>query len=189
VTGKLYSKNQPMNRLETDIQTIATAIKQITKADPMANNRLRETIDARFILFKIAREFLNLSLTKVGKLTNKHHATVLYGCRKFDDLIITDKSFKKNYQLVFKLMLDVELQSKIDTDEYIVDYVSLHEKYDELTEKYNGLLQTVEVSANNLIKSQFRNIHNSVIERILNDSNCSNDLSKTLRQVLVNKLN
>ena len=86
-------------------------------------------------------------------------------------------------------MQDVELLSKIDSDEFIVDYVELQEKHDDLSIKYNDLLKKVESSAWEYVGRQFGSIHNSVIERILNDSNCSHQLGETLRKVLVKNEN
>lgn len=46
-----------MTLLENDISTIVKVIRQVTNADPLAKDRYRHNVDARFMLFKICREF------------------------------------------------------------------------------------------------------------------------------------
>lgn len=176
-----------MTLLENDIKSIVHAIKTVTKADPMSNDRQRHNVDARFILFKICRSVLNLSLSRIGQLTNKHHATILYGCRQFDDLIVTDREFRNNYESVITLMNDVELQSKIDSTEFLSDYVTIKSKYEDLKSVHEKTLAEFVKGSDQYIVGMFYTVSNSVIRKIMEDSGCSRHLNQTLSKVLATK--
>ena len=173
-----------MKDLKTDIFNIAKVIKKVTLADPLAKNRQRENVDARFILYKLSKDLLSVSYIKLGKILGKNHATVLYGYNKVRDLMATDKQFKRNYYAWWKVVESLELQSMIDRDEFVLDYVELKENYDKMIDKYNKLVIQMENTAYQMIEDQFKTIQDSVIRRILEDKNCSFDLSRTLHRVL-----
>ena len=97
----------------------------------------------------------------------------------------TDKQFKRNYYACWKVVVEsLELQSMIDRDEFVLDYVELKENYDKMIDKYNKLVIQMENTAYQMIEDQFKTIQDSVIRRILEDKNCSFDLSRTLHRVL-----
>jgi len=169
-----------MNRIQTDIASIVNAIKIVTKADPLSTDRYRANVDARFILFKICRELLHLTFMKIGNLVGKDHATVLYGCRKFDDLIVTDREFRDNYEAVVVLMNDIDLQSKIDDPEFLADYITIKSKYEDLKSQHKKTQQEY-------LAKMFCNVSNSAIKNILEDSGCSMELNQTLTKVLATK--
>lgn len=48
-------------------------------------NRTREMSQARFIYFKLAKQYCRYaSLSRIGKVVNRDHATVINGLKKFD---------------------------------------------------------------------------------------------------------
>ena len=67
-----------------DIDIICDAVAVVTKANPMAKDRVRENVDARRIVYKVCREMLNLTYIRIAKYFDKNHAeyfsTVEYYC-------------------------------------------------------------------------------------------------------------
>jgi len=176
-----------MNRIQKDINEIVNAIKIVTKADPLSTDRYRANVDARFMLFKICRELLNLTFMKIGNLVGKDHATVLYGCRQFDDLIVTDRQFRDNYEAVILLMDDIDLQSKIDSSEFLSDYITIKNKYEDLKSVHEKTLKEFVKGSDQYIVGMFYTVSNSVIKEIMKDSGCSKHLNQTLEKVLATK--
>lgn len=176
-----------MTLLENDINTIVKVIRQVTNADPLAKDRYRHNVDARFMLFKICREFLNLTFMRIGRLVGKDHATVLYGCKQFDSLIATDREFRTNYEAVVTLMDRVELQSKIDSTEFLSDYVTMKGKYEDLKTNHDKILKEFVKGSDAVMIAMFYTISNSVIKAIIEDQGCSKHLNQTLQQVLATK--
>ena len=59
--------------------------KELDIKDISIKNRTREMAQARFIYFKLARKYCRYaSLSKIGKLVKRDHATVINGLKKFD---------------------------------------------------------------------------------------------------------
>ena len=55
-----------------DIDIICDAVAVVTKADPMARDRVRENVDARRIVYKVCREMLNLTYIRIAKYEGKN---------------------------------------------------------------------------------------------------------------------
>lgn len=64
--------------------------------DLSIQSRRRHLVYARFIFFKLARDNTRYSLSDIGRLINKDHASVLHGIKQFDNVIreYEDELFK-----------------------------------------------------------------------------------------------
>lgn len=62
--------------------------------------RKREIVEARQIFFSIIKKNTKMSLSSIGKLCRKDHATVLHSIKTVENLCETDKSFLKKYQAI-----------------------------------------------------------------------------------------
>ena len=78
-----HFKEKEMRTLNNDIEIICDAVAVVTKADPMAKNRIRENVDARRIAYKICRDVLNITYIRIAKYFDKNHASVLHGLKAF----------------------------------------------------------------------------------------------------------
>lgn len=59
--------------------------KELDLEDISVKDRTREMSQARFIYFKLARKYCRYaSLSKIGRLVNRDHATVINGLKRFD---------------------------------------------------------------------------------------------------------
>jgi len=59
--------------------------KELDLEDISIKNRTREMAQARFIYFKLAKKYCRYaSLSKIGRVVNRDHATVINGLKKFD---------------------------------------------------------------------------------------------------------
>ena len=50
-----------------------------------STSRERDVVDARRLYMYILREYFGLGFNEIGKITNNHHSTVIYNCKKFTD--------------------------------------------------------------------------------------------------------
>jgi len=185
-----HFKEKEMRTLNNDIEIICDAVAVVTKADPMAKNRIRENVDARRIAYKICRDVLNITYIRIAKYFDKNHASVLHGLKHFDDLFQTEKDFRNNYNAVMKVIGSIEFSENpiIDPNNIIVDYVNLQTETMNIRQKYNLLLRSLNIKVIEKIDELLKPIHNDLLHKILQDDNCSKDLQKTLHDILVLKV-
>ena len=87
-----------MNKSE-NIKNLQYVVEIITGVEDLfEKKRDREITDARCLFYKYAYENLNMTLTQLARHTKFNHATVLHSLKKFKDLYIFDKQFKKKWE-------------------------------------------------------------------------------------------
>jgi hypothetical protein len=69
------------NTLETILEDVAEKTKT-TVEDLKRKTRKREIVDARYVYFKRAKELTSKSLSAIGSIVGKDHASVLHGIRE-----------------------------------------------------------------------------------------------------------
>jgi hypothetical protein len=172
-----------------DIDIICDAVAVVTKANPMAKDRVRENVDARRIVYKVCREMLNLTYIRIAKYFDKNHASVLHGLKHFDALFETDRDFRNNYNAVVEVIGSVEFGSNIiDSQDILVDYVNLKSETMDIKQKYEMLLRSLSIKVDERLDQFFMPIHNDLLHKLIQDDNCSRDLKKTLGNVLQIKI-
>jgi len=172
-----------------DIDIICDAVAVVTKANPMARDRVRENVDARRIVYKVCREMLNLTYIRIAKYFDKNHASVLHGLKHFDALFETDRDFRNNYNAVVEVIGSVEFDSNIiDSQDILVDYVNLKSETMDIKQKYEMLLRSLSIKVDEKLDQLFMPIHNDLLHKLIQDDNCSRDLKKTLGNVLQIKI-
>jgi chromosomal replication initiation ATPase DnaA len=62
------------------------------------NSREGEYVDCRRMIMAVMRIHLGYSLTKVGKLFNKDHSSIIHNVRKHNDFMVTDKVYSKRFE-------------------------------------------------------------------------------------------
>lgn len=98
-------------------------LKNITIEQIYSNNRRREFVEARQIVFYVLREFCNYSFTAIGEKFGRTHATVLHGVNLVKDIISIDNDFRAevsglidfvryNFQLPASLLKQEKIRSK-----------------------------------------------------------------------------
>ena len=56
--------------------------------------------EARFILMHFAHYYLNMTKVAIGEFLNRDHSTVVYGMKKCNNLLDTDKDFQRKFMMV-----------------------------------------------------------------------------------------
>ena len=94
----MYSLIEVDRRLVEDaVQVCYLDIDRFTR-----NSREGEYVDCRRMIIAVMRTRLGYSLSKIGKIFNKDHSSILHNIKKHNDLMITDKVYSK----AFKRYLD-----------------------------------------------------------------------------------
>lgn len=85
---------------------------QITKSLLKSGSRLREIVVPRQVcMWMLSSVFKSYSTPQIGKMFNKHHATVLHACKTTEDQIHTDENFRADILLLLN-RLGVEYNLK-----------------------------------------------------------------------------
>tara|TARA_A200000159_G_C7254079_1_gene310103 strand:- start:320 stop:700 length:381 start_codon:yes stop_codon:yes gene_type:complete len=83
-----------------DLQDILKLVIDETGVDVTSRKRDHKTVINRWIYFKMASEFTNNSLHKIGAAINKNHATVIHGLKQFEFETQWDKDLQTQYERI-----------------------------------------------------------------------------------------
>jgi|TARA_S200002703_G_scaffold64487_1_gene55799 hypothetical protein len=83
------------------IKDILALVQKETGLDLSIPRRNRERVYARALFFKLARRHTYHSLSQIGALIGKDHASVLHGIRIFDNVIV---EYEKDLYDTYKKM-------------------------------------------------------------------------------------
>ena len=83
-----------------DLQNILKLVIDETGVDITSRKRDHKTVIHRWIYFKLASEFTNNSLHKIGAAINKNHATVIHGLKQFEFETQWDKDLQTQYERI-----------------------------------------------------------------------------------------
>lgn len=99
-----------------NIKNLKYVIEIITGIEDLfEKKRNREITDARCLFYKYAYDNLGMTLTQLARHTKFNHATVIHSLKKFNDLYIFDKHFKKKWiELTGSNILHNSLLSKFN---------------------------------------------------------------------------
>tara|TARA_R110000796_G_scaffold251102_3_gene381722 strand:+ start:2234 stop:2695 length:462 start_codon:yes stop_codon:yes gene_type:complete len=131
------------------IETIKHLVETETGIELDNQQRNRKNVYARAIYFKLCRERTGLSLQRIGKTVNKHHASVLYSINNtFPELYKYSKDFKESYENI------------LDNNALI----PLKEKYNTLNQKYKIIKKRLEFNIDEDLQDIIKQIPNSQLE-------------------------
>lgn len=112
------------------LQRFKNYVDQCAGYDIATRSRKADAVLFRALYFKLAIDNTNNTLSSIGKIVNRDHATVLHARNKLFDYLMSIPNYAKLYD-IYKLDY---LGQKI-TEEY-----KNRQQYDKLKEKYNDLL-------------------------------------------------
>jgi hypothetical protein len=93
---------------------------RLSTANQITNNRERRNILYKYSFFVSARELTTLSLSSIGRVLNKDHATVLHAIKKHSANYMYDKTYRNVYDMVYS-----DLSGQMDKfNSHITDLVS-----------------------------------------------------------------
>ena len=76
----------------------------IPKKALLAKTRKREIVEPRQMCHKLLRVNTRLGLSDIGLLTDKDHATVLFSNRTVDNLMLSNKQIKADYEALTEII-------------------------------------------------------------------------------------
>ena len=89
-----------------NIQKTVADYYNMRVVDLKSKKRSRQIARPRQIAMSLAKELTNLSLPDIGdSFGGRDHTTVLYACRKVDELILSDARIREDYEKLRKIML------------------------------------------------------------------------------------
>lgn len=109
-----------MGRVE-EIKKTACIVNNITLEQLESKSRIRPVIEARRMVFNVARDLLEMTFSETGKIFNQNHATAIHHIKQNRALISVDSFYRKRYNYFINLIksnLDLstteELLNEID---------------------------------------------------------------------------
>ena len=88
------------------LELIKETVERMTEQKIDRQCRDREVVYARAMYFKLAKQYTNYPLNKIGKIVNRHHASVIHGIKLFDDVIA--KYETDYYQIYDRITLNLK---------------------------------------------------------------------------------
>ena len=93
-----------VNKRFTTYQQIMRYVAEtccVTEQEIVSRSRKRNLVDARHLAnFFIRRECIYMSLSSIGKLMGRDHATVIHSVKTYNQLITCDSAFKEKSMLI-----------------------------------------------------------------------------------------
>lgn len=121
-----------------------------------SKNREKEYVFARYVAFRLSKDFTSFSLQKIADVYNRDHATVLHGLKEFRNLK-KQKAFHK-YEKVYKIIfrhlfkketLNLEGEEELNNIDlvktfYRIKHIELVEKSHKVINKYKETIHLIE---------------------------------------------
>lgn len=96
------------NDLNADKVVIAVSqILEVPQKTMLSKLRVREAVFARNMCYYIYKYYFGMKLTKIAKLFNRDHTTVIYGLTAFENDVECIKNYGQKYKEV-KLRLNLD---------------------------------------------------------------------------------
>ena len=103
--------------MNTDFDILRDITQEVCKADPMKETREREAVYARMIMYKVLKSFHKHTVTAIGRMFGKHHATILHSIKQFDNMVIYDDWLSNRFHCVMsEYTKEISLQNEIIAD-------------------------------------------------------------------------
>ena len=83
-----------------NLELIKNVTEDVTGMNIKRNDRKRDVVIARYIYFNLAKELTGKTMTSIGKVVGRNHATVLHGIRVLNDWIETSREVRDIYTRV-----------------------------------------------------------------------------------------
>ena len=97
INGEVESLNE---KLTNDMMKIICTLTQVDWSEMKGKCRKRELNDVRQIAMWIIRKGTSMSFYDVGKVFNRHHATVLHAVKHVEGLIETDNMYRAGVEQI-----------------------------------------------------------------------------------------
>jgi len=118
--------------MTVQLETIKDYIEANIKVSLKKKTRARDMCYARAVYYKLAKRYTVQSLSSIGKLVGRDHATVLHGLKLFDEAIMYSEPLKIVYD---SFSINVENKNLEDADSNMLDIKNLAEQNKRLKRK------------------------------------------------------
>jgi len=118
--------------MTVQLETIKDYIEANIKVSLKKKTRARDICYARAVYYKLAKRYTVQSLSSIGKLVGRDHATVLHGLKLFDEAIMYSEPLKIVYD---SFSINVENKNLEDADSNMLDIKNLAEQNKRLKRK------------------------------------------------------
>ena len=118
--------------MTVQLETIKDYIEANIKVSLKKKTRARDMCYARAVYYKLAKRYTVQSLSSIGKLVGRDHATVLHGLKLFDEAVMYSEPLKIVYD---SFSINVENKNLEDADSYMLDIKNLAEQNKRLKRK------------------------------------------------------
>jgi len=118
--------------MTVQLETIKNYIEANIKVSLKKKTRARDMCYARAVYYKLAKRYTVQSLSSIGKLVGRDHATVLHGLKLFDEAIMYSEPLKIVYD---SFSINVENKNLEDADSNMLDIKNLAEQNKRLKRK------------------------------------------------------
>jgi hypothetical protein len=106
--------------MNIDFDILRDITQEVCKVDPLKNNRTREVVYARMIMYKVLQQFHRYSYTAIGRMFKKNHATILYSINQFNNIVKSEDWVKIRYHtVVSEYTREISLQNEAISDVYL----------------------------------------------------------------------
>jgi len=100
-----------------DIARTVSTVFTVSTEEMFSKSRLHETVCARRAFIAIVSEFYSLTLSAIGKLTNRDHATILHNNRQHNNWIGTYPEYTVLYEQAREMCININLYEKEEINE------------------------------------------------------------------------
>jgi len=111
-----------MDKFE-EIKKTACSVTNITLEELESKSRKRFVVDARRMVFSIAKDYLQMKISHIAVRVNMNHASIIHHLKQHKDLITSDIYYKDRFDKLLELYkLNI---SYINKDELIEEIKKL----------------------------------------------------------------
>lgn len=105
IIGRVAPKKERKTLTIEDIRDTTCQQFNLSVNDILTKSRQREVVEARQIAMFLSKKLTKAPLSSIGKtIGGRNHSTVVYACKRVEDLIETDKQYKKIVEDIEKLL-------------------------------------------------------------------------------------
>lgn len=105
---------KPIDNIEKYLIGIMAEEFDITEKMILSSNRCREAVTARMFLIKLLRIYTKYTKSRIGKLFNRDHSTVIYALNTFEDLCETEMAFRERFGKIYERVDNVLGESLVE---------------------------------------------------------------------------
>lgn len=137
-------------QFEVNSEAIIEIVGEVTGYNPQENLLTRKMPypEVRFMAMFFIRKYTRKSLSKIGKMFDKDHASVLHACKQMGDWIDTDERIRNMY-----VCIDLKIKDRVISLDTIPDDVPLTEQLYQAKKNNFSLLHT-----NITLRSKIKNL-------------------------------